>query len=308
VHLERRLQDEEELLRRVEHALEQLEPELGEPGRLRSLVQLRETLRDCRLRHMQLHGRVIGAKDVFLAEQARQAFLRPGSLRLFDVQEDLLKPLLGLPRAQALPMLERFFTDMIGPRSPRLGRLQQLLELLLRPPLQRNELGEELEEPEFVEMEDEQDGIPEELWQASERLLAQLGAGGGETRLSQLVARAREQAEHGEALAELVRLRVLQRYGAELGDPSLAAPRETVLLVLDDGRRLAGDPCYSGADLAVVACERSRLRLPVAAAAQDGPAPAQPEAAAKRAALGAVEPVSVEPASSGPLVGAEAAA
>jgi hypothetical protein len=247
-HLEQRLGTERALIHNLEEAREQAErPQLD----LRTIARLIATLRDCSTRHMQLHGRVMQARGVFLEEQARQEFAPPASIRLFDLPQDALRPLLALSVADAEPLLERFLGRVLGPRTPRQPRLDTLLEMLLRPAIERDEFGDEVEELAFADSDAELQLIPEPVWNAAGRLLHGLAE---PARLSALLAQARALPE-GAAVGACLRLRALHAFGAELGDEM--PEQGMVLLAYTDGAPLL-DPVYGGDDLLLVECELGR--------------------------------------------------
>lgn len=250
-HLEQRLAVERGLINSLDEAADQTDA--GRTDR-RAIATLTRTLRECSTRHMELHEHVIGAKRVFLDEQVRQEFIAPGSVRLFDVQEDLLKPVLALSLSEALPLLAGFFAHASGIRTPRLPRLDQLLDKLFQPPPRRDELGAEILEPEFSEEEDDALTVPSAIWDAAGALLAEVRK---PVRLSELVEQARA-VEEGDAVADILRLRVLHAFGAELADQGQEGLLQDapLLLAYDDGRMLEGDAVYSGSDLIVLPAER----------------------------------------------------
>mgnify|MGYP000378779937 CR=1 FL=1 len=97
------------------------------------LAEILRLVKDCTLRHGRLQEKLMGARNVFLAEQARQSFSpRPARPRP-NLLAEVLEPLLGLPGALAEKATTDAFPCLVGARSPSLISLDQLVAWLLRP-------------------------------------------------------------------------------------------------------------------------------------------------------------------------------
>lgn len=146
-----------------------------------------DLLRDCLRRHRQLHRVLHTAREVFLDEQDRQAFVEPAAadVRSYDLHEDLLVPLMGATLAHAAAPLERFFCAAGGLGGVRLGALDSIVESLLAPARERDELGEEL-----VEAQLEDTTLPPRFHDAEHELVARLLeiVGSEPVRISELLA------------------------------------------------------------------------------------------------------------------------
>lgn len=238
-HLRRRL----EMERAIMNQLDEMQLQIG--GRdlagLRQLASLREVLERCTKRHTQLHSDVIGAYSTFLDEQARQSFLELGTFRLISFEEDLFRPLIGMPMNAALEAASRTFSSL-SPQAVRMPRLAAGVALLLKSPLDRREPGVELDEPVFLDDEDD-GGISPELQEAADRLLAPENL---PANLSDLLAQARQVSDE---LAQLVAIRVLEAYGPDIEQSE--RDRTPFLLASRAGVPDLDDPCFSGPDFHV---------------------------------------------------------
>lgn len=219
------------------------------PARKAQAARLVEVVQDCLRRHDQLQAGLQTAGGRFRAEQDRQTFA-PGPVRAaLDLHAQLLGPVLARPVAEADAALLRFFGPAAGLSVPHALRLVDLFEGLITPPVERNLLGEVVEEPE-LDLDEEPDRFPEASYEHLDALL-DLDPQAPQ-RLSGLLADARtRQAEDPDAedLPLLVVVRVLALAAQEIGvarrhhDPS-------VLMAFDDGTVL-DDAEYAGADLLV---------------------------------------------------------
>lgn len=121
-HIRDRLNSERHLLAKVREAMASAEAKM-----LAAALRIAQLLEECQQRHESLHQRVIAARGVFLEEQERQAFRPPALITIPDPQQEVLLPALELGHADASALTERFLTDMLGPRVPRLPRLYRLI-------------------------------------------------------------------------------------------------------------------------------------------------------------------------------------
>lgn len=219
------------------------------PGRKAQAARLVEVVQDCLRRHDQLQAGLQTAGRLFRAEQDRQTFT-PGPVRAaLDLHAQLLQPVLALPVAEADAALMRFFGPATGLTVPYALRLVDLFEALITPPVERELLGDVVEDPD-IDLDEEPGRFPEASYEHLDQLL-DLDPDAPQ-RLSGLLADARaRQAEDPEAadLPLLVVVRVLALAAQEIGvarrhhDPS-------VLMAVDDGAVL-DDIEFAGADLLV---------------------------------------------------------
>ncbi|MGH8904448.1 MAG: hypothetical protein ACRDYA_22890 [Egibacteraceae bacterium] len=203
-HLDDRLDVERQLLATLRVTL--ADAELDDAAAAAELVRLVE---DCQTRHLELHAELIGARSTFLDEQERQRFAPVGEVRLVDLDEDLLKPLLATPVAGAEVPAAAFLVAASGPRPPRLARICDLVGALLQARRASGEGGEADVSPDLVGWDLDPWRYSPEVRGTVEALLASVTA---PTRLSALLGAARPA---GEAAAELLGLSVLHAFDPE---------------------------------------------------------------------------------------------
>ena len=144
-HLEVRLQVERGLIDAVEQRVVSAEVEDAP-----ALVELKDTLTDCRRRHLQLHSNVLGMNETWLSEQERQRFRRHRASALPELERDVLGPLIASTMGDIDPILDALVLPLHAPVPPRVFDLGRLADSLLAPrrrerDLDLDELEEELE-------------------------------------------------------------------------------------------------------------------------------------------------------------------
>jgi hypothetical protein len=243
-HLERRVAVERGILGAADERLEIMPDE--EAGSRRAVAQVADLTRDCLLRHAELHEQLIGARNVFLDAQARQAFAPKPSRPLPDLADDVLEPILLMPIARADQLLERGFPLFVGPRLPVLASLAELVSWMLQPrrPQPRREI--EVEPVDAADLDAELRRYPPEVRAAASE---HLDATDGNVRLSDLLSRARASGASN-AVLEVIALLVLQGFATEDRDSARVAAEPI------DGQRLE-DPLLYGDDLLVIAAGRA---------------------------------------------------
>jgi hypothetical protein len=238
-HVAERYRHENAILTNIRRARDEAE----DPQRRREAADLVDIVQDCIRRHTQLQTRLLEAGPLFRAEQDRQAFAarpeRPG----LDLYGQLLRPVLGLPVADARNVTDRFFTAGTGPRPPVATRLHDLVDLLLTPPAEREHLGAEIPEPDLVATPDDSRFTDAQHAAASALLDLPPDA---PRRLSGLLADARRQDPD---LPYLVALLAFHAASPPVGT-ALRQGDTRLLVAVDDGRVL-DDPEIGGADLVV---------------------------------------------------------
>lgn len=242
-HLKERIDTERQLLRTTRSTLD-----AADPTKVGQAAELVELLEDCRHRHLQLHEKLLGARQVFLDEQQRQLFAPNRVLPLPDLEADLLLPLLEGGRDAALVPLTGFFGAAAGPRPPAVVRLGSLVAALLQPRRERGADGPELVEPELEARAVDLVRFGSEAWAAAAAVFEE---GAAEARrLSSLLAAARDR---GPGVANLVALLAVRWFApdqldAEPGSDQLGGLRfESV-----DDRAVLADAGFGGTDLLVV--------------------------------------------------------
>ncbi len=242
-HLERRVNVERGILGAADERLEIMPDD--EASSRRAVAQVAELTRDCLLRHAELHQQLIGARNVFLIAQSRQAFAPRPSRPLPDLADDVLEPLLRMPLNDAGQLIDRGFPMFVGPRSPVLASLEGLLTWMLQPrrPQPRQEI--EVEPIDAADVDAELRRYPPEVRAAATELLKAIE---GEVKLSDLLRKARGSGASNEVL-EVIGLFVLQGFATEDRDIAHVASEPI------EGTPLH-DSLFYGDDLLVSTAER----------------------------------------------------
>lgn len=242
-HLKGRMEVERRLLAAMRETRDEAERE----DHHRQAADLVMTVEDCFVRHGQLHVQLMAAEEAFFAEQDRQAFAFSLSTRgTLDLTDELLVPLLEMSRRSAVPLLTAFAERLWLPDPPVIARLGSVLDLLLEPPVERDNLGEELTEVEYEDPMTEPRIFDDEAWLTSERVLEALDPAEPPVRLSVLVDRAR--LEGGIIAAGLVVLRVLTAVAPTFD--ALVPGGAPILAAVADGQPLPAGTLW-GDDLLV---------------------------------------------------------
>ncbi|WP_027940701.1 hypothetical protein [Amycolatopsis taiwanensis] len=244
-HIEARFRAENAILRNITKARDEAE----DPVHKRRAAELVDIVADCVSRHTQLQARLQAAGAVFRAEQDRQQFSGPPRRAGVDLFGQLLMPSLGLPLADAMAPVERFFGAAAGLDVPTVPALSSLVSLLLRPAPERDRLVGEVPQPELVPAETA-GSYSDEQWRRADELLDLPEV---PRRLSGLLAEARESDPD---LARLVALRALHSYSPEVG-AAVRQGDERTLVAVDDGTVLADDE-FGGADLLLATARIAR--------------------------------------------------
>jgi len=237
-HLERRVAVERGILKAADERLEIMAEE--EAGSRRAVAQVAALTRECLLRHAELHEQLIGARNVFLDAQARQAFAPKPSRPLPDLGDDVLEPLLRMPLAHAARVVERAFPLFVGPYVPVGASLDELVLWMLQPRRPQPQQEIPIEPIDAADLEAELRRYPPEVRAAAASLL---DAADGDIRLSDLLLEARE-ARASNAVLEVIALLVLQGFATEDRD------NVGVAAELISGRRL-DDTLFYGDDLLI---------------------------------------------------------
>jgi hypothetical protein len=239
-HLERRVAVERGILGAADERLEIMPDE--EAGSRRAVAQVAALTRDCLLRHTELHQELIGARNVFLDAQARQAFSPKPSRPLPDLAADVLEPLLRMQVAQADRLLDRGFPLFVGPRLPVLASLEGLVSWMLQPRRPQPQQEVAVEPIDATDLDAELRRYPPEVRAAAE---AHLDATDGQVRLSNLLSKARASGASN-AVLEVIALLALQGFPTEDRDVAHVAAEPIA------GERIE-DPLLYGDDLLLTA-------------------------------------------------------
>jgi hypothetical protein len=99
----------------------------------RQVAQIYKSIDDCYQCHVELLGRLIPARSVFLDEQLRQSFAPDLPTDLPNLPTDVLLPLLEASRAMTASILESAFPAFFGARPPQTFSLAQAISWQLQP-------------------------------------------------------------------------------------------------------------------------------------------------------------------------------
>lgn len=249
-HIHGRLSDEN----RMRHNLQEMisDPStLGDAADLKPLHQLMLLIDDCHERHTRLHNRLMHAGETFLREQENQSFAPPASLRIYDLNSQILRSVLALPAPGAVAALSSFTTYAVGPRPPQILGLFHFLDEMLAPRRDLTVEGRLADEPELDEEQPDDPFTPEVVSLAEEVFaVARLNS----QRLSELFGRARllthGDPEERRLLLALVRLEALWAYAPDPRLRQLEGIADTSLGAVVDGSQLE-DLEFGGDDLLV---------------------------------------------------------
>jgi hypothetical protein len=227
-HLERRLRVERGILDTAEGRLDTIEEEDSE-GR-RSVARVAELVRDCQLRHTELHGHLMGARNVFLDSQARQSFVEGPSLPLPNLLSDVLEPILQKPVAQVVPLIDQSVPLLIGASAPDQLSVSMLVDWMLQPrrPQPAREVPAEPIDPTDLVLELLK--YPREIQSEARDLLAAVDTA---TRLSEILAISRAQRVPDPVL-EALTLLALQAFSSEERNQAAVATEPVPGEVLSD--------------------------------------------------------------------------
>ncbi|AXG76812.1 hypothetical protein [Streptomyces paludis] len=215
----------------------------------RRAAELVDIVKDCIRRHTQLQSRLLEAGPLFRAEQDRQAFAPPTGHTGLDLYGQLVAPLLPLPVERATRVTDAFFTHGTGLRTPASVRVGDLVDLLLTPLVERENLGAEMPEPDLIATPDDSRFTDEQLANAKELLDLEYDA---PRRLSGLLAEARLRDPE---LPYLVALLAIHAASPPVGT-AYRQGEERLVFAVDDGTTLE-DEEFGGADLIL-----GMMRLP----------------------------------------------
>jgi hypothetical protein len=247
-HLQDRMRTEERLLA----AMQETRDSAGREDLRRQAAALVEMVDDCFMRHQELHATALSAVRVYVQEQDRQVFGRAATIGAIDLTNEALVPVLAARVGAVGDLLAAFAERLLGfgpgPRSSgvvprRQPRFGMFIQALLRPPQAREELGPELDEPEWEAPPKDPIAFTAELWALADEIFGDLDA---PSRLSALLAVAEQR--HGFDAADLVRLRTLVATAPDLDAVRPGAP--AVLAAAGDGQTFQSGS-FTGDDLVV---------------------------------------------------------
>lgn len=207
-HIDTRCAVEENIAASAREKLDYLLPGSDEAQQVATVAQLVE---DCYQRHVELHGRLMQARGVFLEEQVRQSFAPRLTINLPNLLADVLEPLLQAKWVDAKRVLEVTFPSFFGARSPQTLSLSHLITWQLQPcrDVRPNEIP--LEPRNLLIVERDQLRYSEEILQRVAFYFERIEQ---PTPLSELLACACE-ADEPEAVLEMIALTALRLFGPD---------------------------------------------------------------------------------------------
>lgn len=222
-HVKERIRVEEAILTHLSAGDDSREENLKDTAHRVGLL-----LEGCLTEHRNLHERLMGANDIFLGEQHRQALRRRGrGVGLFAVRGEILDPTLETTVADGAEVGDAFVEATIGAIAPGVPRLAQLVAGFIKEG-GRADANDgtrcEEEPPDLSTVGEEGDVFPVDVVAAARRILAPCSD--GPRTLSSLLGDA---ATDGPEVEELVRLSVLWAFAPEHDDDDLTAPAADVL-------------------------------------------------------------------------------
>jgi len=128
-HVARRLESEQSILSVAEERLDLLD----EQDARVAVATVGDLIRDCRMRHVELHEELMKLRGVFLDAQAHQAFVPAATTPLPELRRQVLEPLLSMGRGDAQGVIDRAAPALLGASAPGLPRLTSLVGWLLMP-------------------------------------------------------------------------------------------------------------------------------------------------------------------------------
>ncbi|WP_051104416.1 hypothetical protein [Nocardiopsis sp. CNS-639] len=219
-HVEERVKAERAISKYIAEARDEAE----DPVRKSHAAELVDIVEDCVRRHIKLHTRLIGARDLFREQQDRQQFSSTLQRQTLDPYGHLLIPTLDLPVADVSRLTNRYFTESCGPVAQDVPDLAALVPLLLRPAPERTRFAEEVLDPN-LETTEEQKRFTDRQWEQANAILDLPD----EVRtLSGLLA---EAATLDPELPELVALLALQAYSPQTGTALRRSDHQVLLAV-----------------------------------------------------------------------------
>ena len=181
LHVRTRCTVEHSIVATAREQLEQLEPGSRQAYQLAEIMELIET---CRQQHLMLERRLMEAPRIFFEEQERQIFTLRPPLLFPHPQNDLLAPLLSLPRAHVIQALDTIVGACFPASAPGIFSLARYLHYLLQPRREARVGSVPIPSRELIDTDYDQTRFTAEMIERAERYLAALAA---PERLSELV-------------------------------------------------------------------------------------------------------------------------
>jgi hypothetical protein len=189
LHVRTRCIVEHSIVATAREQFEQLETGSRQAYQLAEIMELIET---CRQQHLMLERRLMEAPRIFFEEQERQIFTLRSPLLFPHPQNDLLAPLLSLPRVLVVQTLDTIVSACFPASAPGIFSLARYLHYLLQPRRETQVDSVPIPSRELIDMDYDQTRFTAEMIERAEHYLAALAA---PKRLSELVLSAQEAGE-----------------------------------------------------------------------------------------------------------------
>ncbi len=231
-HIKSRLDTESTIISTAEQRLDVL---AAGDDRARKVAEVVRLIRDCRLRHVDLHDQLMHARNVFLDEQARQGFLPAPLTPVPELMTEVLEPVLRLGRSLALEALDQVFPTFFGARAAPALSLAETVLWQLRPRREAPSNEVPLEATDLSSYGADVLRYSREVRNQAETMLAQIDA---PITLSSLLEDAKAAAPAQTELPELLALLILHHY----------APDQEEAAILRVEKSLGKSLCVTGFD------------------------------------------------------------
>ena len=209
-HISTRLKAEETIIQAARGRLEMLPAD-----ETRAQVSLVYDLScKCRLRHTELHQRIMQARNIFLEAHEHQTLAGRIAAHVPEIYSDIFRPLMSAPKASSGQVLERAVPFFVGAQAPEGTSLRALVQWMLkpkRPPLSPDVL---IEHADLSEVASETPRFPEELLAEMRAVLKVLPS---PTTLSALLAELKARGQSVES-RELLTLMALEQFASDAAD------------------------------------------------------------------------------------------
>jgi hypothetical protein len=218
--------------------------------------ELYQLMQSCLATLTDLQGDLLGAREQFRAEQARQAFAPPAPIGTVDLVEEVLGPLLAGSAAEGTQRAELLMVAFAGTAMPELFELESFLDALTRSPAEPPDTLDDDPAVVLDPLEELISRFGDEHFDTVDELLA-AHAINGPVRLSELVAAAEGHAAGNDTyayeLSLLMTLTALRAFTPQVtGDETAGA-----LLATADGTTMSSRAVRDAPDLLVRTAARS---------------------------------------------------
>ena len=198
LHVKTRCAVEHSIVATAREQHEQLELGSQQAYQLAEIIELIEI---CRQHHLLLERRLMEAPRIFFEEQERQMFTLRPPLLFPHPQNDLLAPLLRMPRMHVVQSLNTIISTCFPASAPSVFSLARYLHYLLQPRREAQIDSIPILPRELIDTDYDETHFTAEIVGRAEQYLADLEH---PTRLSEVMLAAQDAGESGTVLAVLM--------------------------------------------------------------------------------------------------------